>query len=400
MAKPHLYAGLNPAVLTALRWDLLARGFDEPNRVTRPADLTAENVTGVPCIFVDGPDLRLQRVFQELDAIGASVPVIWIAPVAEQKAASPALLARASAVWDWPMLQAAWSLLSDTPGMTLPETRVTVPSGVGEDESERLGYVESSRHATVGTEKRFDRLALWLADYCGVDEAMVNLIGRHTKVNKGHTRRREIGAEMSKTQTICQFVVSGNQPVVVPDIAASAFCQDKSIAPGSYAGSYMGVPLNNKHDLALGSLCMMSAEPRPFTLNEYAVMNAVAQMAVEALASKTPDSGRMLVLGDSFRRLTEAILRHAVADDSLCLARVPVAAANAAWDKGLDFITLTDGWDCLVCLPRTTLAAAEARLGRLLTDLGIGEAPIVVVAQRGQTWGELRDSLKQPAGAH
>ena len=156
----------------------------------------------------------------------------------------------------------------------------------------------------------------------------------------------------------------------------------------------MGVPLRNDHDLALGSLCIMGAGARAFTLSELEILSAVAQIAVDALHLKDRDADRFIVTKASFQRLFQAVLRHeALAGDSVCLSGLPTEAANAPWDEGLDFVTLSDTWDCLVCSPRSSQADTTIRLSPLLHAHGVAGAPVVVESQPGSTWFDLYDSL-------
>ncbi|MBC7545056.1 MAG: GAF domain-containing protein [Candidatus Sericytochromatia bacterium] len=404
MTSPFLYAGINPQVWQIIRSGLLARGLAEPRQVPRPGDISAETLQGVTHVFVDGPSPRLQRVIDEVRAAGQAVPVIWMATEAEQSRAKPDLTQLAAAVLDWTAAQLAWTLPGEVLPTALPETPVLVPSGLGELEAERVAYLETGGYESSGPTDRLNRLTDWVAEYFGFPIAFVNLIGREMQIAKALSGMPEgMSMDMPKELSICQYVVAGNQPLVIPNIPESTFFKDAGVASMIGMEAYAGVPLVNEHQLVMGSLCMVDMQPHTISLTQMEVLTAVAKVVTDSLDDHTPDDSRLLLSGGSFNRLLQALLQDAQASGQpLCVASLPKRAAGAGWREGLEVFTVSTMWDCLVCLPQTTRKDATARLTEVLTEMGITVKPVIVEAQPGQKWmtllSELTNQIRKAQG--
>jgi GAF domain-containing protein len=404
MLSPYLYAGINPQVWQTLRSGLLARGLAEPRQVPRPSDVSAETLRGITHVFVDGPSMRLQRVFDEIRAAGQAVPVIWVASEAEQSRARPELASLAAAVMDWTAAQLSWTLPGEVVQTNLPETPVLVPTGIGDYEEERLAYLESGAYETSGPTARLHRLTDWVAEYFGFPIAFVNLIGRENQTAKALAGMPEgMSMDMPREMSICQYVVAGNQPLVIPNIPESAFFKDAGIASMVGMEAYAGIPLVNEHQLVMGSLCMVDMQPHDVTLTQMEVLNALAKVVTESLDDASPEDGRLRLANGEFNRVLQALLQDAQASGKpLCVASLPTRAAEATWTTGLDLFTVSQNWDCLVCLPHTGRKEAEARLTALLSEVAITDRPIVVEAKPGQKWmtvlGDLTTAMRKRSG--
>jgi type IV secretory pathway VirB2 component (pilin) len=395
VTSPFLYAGINPEVWQTLRYGTLARGQAEPRQVPRPADVGAATLAGISHIFVDGPALRLQRVLEEIEASGMSVPVIWIAREAERLRAHPDLVGRAAAVWEFPGPVLAWSLPGEAPLQALPETPVLVPEAVGEAEGERLAFLEAGAFETDGPDARLDRLTRWVTGYFGFPIAFVNLIGREMQMAKATAGLPEdMDMSMPKELSICQYVVAGNQPLVIPDIPQSTFFQDSGVAAMVGMQAYAGVPLLNDHDMVMGSLCMVDMEPHAISLTQLEVLHALAAVAAEALKEGRRTDGRLHMSSAAFHRLGRAIARDARdRHEPLSIGSLPDRAAAGEWDRDLEFLTLSDTMDCLVCLPRQDGKAARARLAGVAAALGLPAQSVVVASGQGEAWANVLNTL-------
>ncbi|MBC7545055.1 MAG: GAF domain-containing protein [Candidatus Sericytochromatia bacterium] len=384
--SPYLYAGIDPDVWQTLRHGLLARGQAEPQRLAGPADVSVAALVGVSHLFVDGPASRLQGVLDTIDTAGLGVPVVWIATDESRRAASPELLARVLEVWDWPAPQIAWLLPDEWVPQTLPESVLVAPDGIGPDEGARLAHLESGDYGTLGHSAQLQRFTDWVTAYFGFPIAFVNLVGRDMQSSLAQSGLPDdMVIEMPREMAFCQFVVAGNQPVLIPDIPQSQVFQDVGLAAMIGMQAYAGVPIVSGNELVMGSLCMVDTEPHAVTLTQVEVLSAVAAGVSEALHAPNPRDGRLQVSRPVFQRWVHAVLQDAQASERpLCLARLPGVAAEAAWAEGLDFITVTEDGDCLACLPQTTRASGEPRMVALLAALGDAGRPTLIEAGIGK----------------
>lgn len=397
MSSPFLYAGVNPAVWQMLRDGALARGQGEPRQVPRPVDVNPDTLAGVTHVFVDGPALRLQRVLEEVDACGGAQPVIWIASEVERRRAPAALVARAADVWHFTGPALAWTLPGETALPPVPETPILVPGAVGEAEGERVAFVEASAFATAGPDARLQRVTEWARRFFGFPLVLVNLVGRDTLT---HTAGAGMPADLAPTVprdgTLCQFVVAGNQPLVIPDFDRSEVFRDHPLVATKGLQAYVGVPLRNAHQFVLGSLCLLDSQAHPVSLSQIEVLHALAAAAGEALQERRPADGRLQVSPETFHRLGRALARLGREwYEPLSVARLPAAGAAGAWDQDLEVFACDDAGDCLVCLPQTTVEAARARVTAVAAAVGIPESVLTVVGGTGLAWAELLTALQQ-----
>ena len=394
-AATFIYSGIDREIRDTLKAGLLLRGLADLKQVFRPEWLTATVLSSAKAVFVDGPDIRARNVHARTAEAKASVPVIWIASPSQRYLAQSDVAEWTEAVWEWPFLVSGEPLDSVILQDTLVETPVLERSGVGEGEEERLAFLEQAGYESSGPNPRLQRIVDWVTAYFAFPLAFVSVIGREmmtAKVSSGLPEGTVFA--MPREMAVCQYVVAGQQPVVIPDVQASAFFKDSAFAENGFH-AYAGAPLINEQDLAMGTLCMMDMQPREMTLTQVDVLRALSTAVVEHLDDRT-GSAQLRFSRQRFHRIGRTVHADALSvHQPLSLASLPGAAIDWVGQSGLDFCTVADDGRCLVCLPQSTKAEARTRLAATLAEAGLDLPIFVVEAQPGGVWGSLVERLTE-----
>ena len=138
------------------------------------------------------------------------------------------------------------------------------------DEEWRLRTLREYRILDTAPEPGFDRITKLVADLFGTPIALVSLIDDCRQWFKS-----AFGLDVPETHrdiSFCQFVVSSEKAVVVPDATTDPRFRDNPLVTGAPdIRFYAGVPLRAYNGAILGSLCIIDRQPRaPLTAEEIA----------------------------------------------------------------------------------------------------------------------------------
>ena len=129
------------------------------------------------------------------------------------------------------------------------------------DEEWRLRTLREYRILDTAPEPGFDRITKLVAGLFGTPIALVSLIDDCRQWFKS-----AFGLdvpEMHRDISFCQFVVSGEKAVVVPDATVDPRFRDNPLVTGAPdIRFYAGVPLRAYNGAILGSLCIIDRQPR------------------------------------------------------------------------------------------------------------------------------------------
>jgi len=87
-------------------------------------------------------------------------------------------------------------------------------------------------------------------------------------------------------QAICRFVVCTRQPLVIEDAMASPLAKGNALVRADGIRSYLGVPLVTARGEAVGSFCVIGAEPREFSGADVSSMCEYAGRAMGRIESR------------------------------------------------------------------------------------------------------------------
>ncbi len=129
------------------------------------------------------------------------------------------------------------------------------------NERHRLQTLQEYQLLDTDAEPAFDRITKLVADLFDVPIALVSLVDdcRQWFKSAHGLPVRETARDIS----FCQFVVSGNKALVVPDTHEDEQFRDNPLVTGEpFARFYAGVPLKAYNGEILGTLCILDSKPR------------------------------------------------------------------------------------------------------------------------------------------
>ncbi|HVA76219.1 MAG TPA: GAF domain-containing protein [Acidimicrobiales bacterium] len=83
--------------------------------------------------------------------------------------------------------------------------------------------------------------------------------------------------------SICQHVVTGGMPLIVPDAALDLRLDGNLAVVEMGVASYAGIPLKSPDHFAVGALCVLDFIPRDWTDDKLAVLADLAAIAMDEL---------------------------------------------------------------------------------------------------------------------
>jgi GAF domain-containing protein len=156
--------------------------------------------------------------------------------------------------------------------------------------------MERLRVLGLGTkpDSEFDAVAARLAEIAGAPYAMVNFVGRseqyfaglyaHGAGNVGAldaaqtAARATPGRIMARDHGYCPHVVVRRKALILGDVCDYPRFAGNPVVDEIGIRAYMGVPLiEEMTDIALGTICVVATEPRPWGRPELQVMKSMAE---------------------------------------------------------------------------------------------------------------------------
>ena len=116
----------------------------------------------------------------------------------------------------------------------------------------------------------FTRLASRLLD---VPIALVSL------VDASDGTREDLAA----IHALCEHAVTSRLPLVIDDAAEHPLVRDSAAVTELGVAAYLGVPLVDNDDEALGALCVVAKTPKVWTADDIEVMQSIAAMVIERI---------------------------------------------------------------------------------------------------------------------
>ena len=155
-------------------------------------------------------------------------------------------------------------------------------ASVPENESARLAALRRFQVLDTPAEEAFDRITRLAAVQLAVPVALVSLIDETRQWFKSR-----YGLETPETPrewAFCAHALERTTALAVPDARCDPRFRDNPLVTGEpHIAGYCGAPLRLSDGLVLGSLCVLSWEPRPFTPQEQALLEGLAQVVVHLL---------------------------------------------------------------------------------------------------------------------
>lgn len=176
---------------------------------------------------------------------------------------------------------------------------------------------DSRLHALTATglldsspEQAFDRFTRLASKLLGTPVALVSLVDRDRQFFKSHIGLQDPWASARETplsHSFCQYVVSNQQPLVVPDARRHAVLRHNPAIDALGVIAYLGVPLTTADGHTLGSLCAIDTKPREWDQQTIDILTDLAALVMTEIELRL--LGRQL--DTSYRRLQRLELQRA-----------------------------------------------------------------------------------------
>lgn len=174
------------------------------------------------------------------------------------------------------------------------------------DEESRLRTLRSLKLLDTAPEERFDRLTRLAADFTGCPIALVSLIDEYRQWFK--SRLGLAACETPRAESFCSYALLGDEPLIISDASNDPRTADMAAVRGpTPILAYAGFPLKAPDGARLGTFCVADHQPREFSPRDLAVLDILAQIAMEEIAKG--EVGEILQALTQARRTAEAASR-------------------------------------------------------------------------------------------
>ena len=166
-------------------------------------------------------------------------------------------------------------------------------TGSGADEQARLAALYQYGLLDTEPEAAFDRLAEIVARHFGVPMALVSFIDDHRQWIKA-----KVGCDVSeapRSESMCSVTIQGDGAMVIPDATVDARVRNFPSVQAGVVRFYAGAPLVTPDGFKIGTLCINAPEPRGFSAEDKAMLEAFAALAMDEVNFRQAlaDLGRM-----------------------------------------------------------------------------------------------------------
>ena len=150
------------------------------------------------------------------------------------------------------------------------------------EEVDRLRALHELEVLDTPPESEFDDLVALASRICGVPMSLVSLIDADRQWHKARVGTDAV--ETSRDLSFCAHAILGRDLMVVPDATADPrFAEHPAVVDDPGVRFYAGAPLITTEGFALGTLCVVDAEPRRLTLSQLQALPALARQVTAQL---------------------------------------------------------------------------------------------------------------------
>ena len=178
----------------------------------------------------------------------------------------------------------------------------------------RLAALRRTTLLSASPDEAFDRLTRLATMALGAPVALVTLVDAERQLLKGCIGLPEPWAsarETGLTHSVCQHVVSSNEPLIITDAREHPLVRDSLAIPDLGVVAYAGIPLLTSDGYVLGSFCVIDHEPRVWTARELAILRDLAASVMTEIELRAADVERTRLLAEARHARAAAERAHA-----------------------------------------------------------------------------------------
>ncbi len=153
------------------------------------------------------------------------------------------------------------------------------------NQAERQRQLDSFQILDAEPDEDFDRITRIASQMLGMPIALISLVDHERQwfLSRVGLAARETAREVA----FCAHTICSDQVMVVPDARDDGRFRDNPLVTGApHIRFYAGAPLRTRDGHALGTLCVISSEPRQLGENEHRLLEELAGMVIHTLESR------------------------------------------------------------------------------------------------------------------
>ena len=154
---------------------------------------------------------------------------------------------------------------------------------------ERLDALYATGLLDAPREKVYDRIADMAATALAVPGAAISLVDRDRQFfvsMHGSPGDSPDARETSIDRSVCQYAVASGEPLVIADARIDPVLKYNPAVTDGTVVSYLGIPLIDSGDHAIGTLCVWDASPREWTSGHVTTLRDLAELASDQIFDK------------------------------------------------------------------------------------------------------------------
>lgn len=151
---------------------------------------------------------------------------------------------------------------------------------------ERLNALYATGLLDAPPDKVYDRIADMAATALAAPGAAVSLVDRDRQffVSMHGSPGESPGArETSIDRSLCQYAVASGQPLVIADARVDPVLKYNPAVTDGTVVSYLGIPLVDADQHAIGTLCVWDTAPRNWTSGHVTTLRDLAQLVADRM---------------------------------------------------------------------------------------------------------------------
>ena len=172
-------------------------------------------------------------------------------------------------------------------------------------------------------DESFDRLTRLATGMLGVPTALITLVDTDRQFFKSQQGLGEPWAAKRETplsHSFCQWVVSGNEPLVVDDATRQRTLRSNLAIRDLSVIAYAGVPLTGRTGQPLGSFCAIDSKPKAWSDEDLDALEHLARITRAYMVLHEAKAGEGATSGEQLQ-VSASVAGHAVLGASRLLRR-------------------------------------------------------------------------------
>lgn len=201
-----------------------------------------------------------------------------------------------------------WAFLQVNRLTIIPPFPSVEPAAHGQTlaDPDRLAALSSTGLMDSMPEEAFDRVVRLATQLTGVPVGLFSLVDTRRQYFKARAGLEEIEPSLCETElssSLCQYVVSQDQPMAVSDSRTHELLAPNGAVQGLGVVAYLGTPIHAPNGQAIGSLCAIDLVPREWSEAQLATLRDLAAIIEAELKLRQGMAERAMITAELNHRI-------------------------------------------------------------------------------------------------